>query len=155
MTPRPRHAEVSARFTWEPSLRALGWTLDGPVNLGETIVDRHAPSGRVALRWFGKTGAAQNLTFAELAGSSSQFAGFLASQGVGKGDRVAGFMPRIPETLVAMLGTWKVGAVYVPIFTGFGADAIAFRVRQAARRCCARSGSTAAASRLSPRPRRS
>jgi acetyl-CoA synthetase len=126
---RPDYAEVNARFTWEPSLRALGWTTDGPVNLGETIVDRHVSTGRVALRWFGKGGASQDLTFADLADLSGRFAGFLASRGVGKGHRVAGFMPRIPETLVAMLGSWKLGAVYVPIFTGFGADAIAFRMR--------------------------
>ena len=55
-------------------------------------------------------------------------AALLASLGVGKGDRVAGFMPRVPETLAIMLGTWKIGAIYVPIFTGFAADAIAFRV---------------------------
>ena len=96
MKPRPRYADVHARFTWEPSLRALGWTADGPVNLGETIVDRHAASGRVALRWFGKAGTSRNHTFAELARLSSQFAGFLARRGVGKGDRVAGFMPRSP-----------------------------------------------------------
>jgi acetyl-CoA synthetase len=127
--PRPRYADVTARFTWEPSFRALGWTADGPVNLGETIVDRHAATGRVALRWFGKAGTSQDHTFADLARLSSQFAGVLASRGVVKGDRVAGFLPRIPETLVAMLGTWKIGAIYVPIFTGFGADAIAFRMR--------------------------
>jgi acetyl-CoA synthetase len=125
---RPRYAEVNARFTWEPSLQALGWTTDGPVNLGETIVDRWASSGRVALRWFGKAGASRSLTFAALAELSRRFANLLASRGVGKGDRVAGFLPRIPETLVTMLGTWKLGAVYVPIFTGFGADAIAFRM---------------------------
>jgi len=99
------------------------------VNLGETIVDRHAATGRVALRWFGKTGTSRDATFADLARLSSRFAALLASRGVVKGDRVAGFLPRIPETLVAMLGTWKLGAIYVPIFTGFGADAIAFRVR--------------------------
>ena len=56
-------------------------------------------------------------------------AGFLRAAGVEKGDRVAGYLPRVPETLALMLGAWKAGAVYVPIFTGFGADAIAFRVR--------------------------
>jgi acetyl-CoA synthetase len=48
---------------------------------------------------------------------------------VRKGDRVAGFLPRVPETLAIMLGAWKAGAVYVPIFTGFGPDAVAYRVR--------------------------
>jgi acetyl-CoA synthetase len=61
-------------------------------------------------------------------------AGFLRTAGVGKGDRVAGYLPRVPETLALMLGTWKAGAVYVPIFTGFGADAIAFRVRHSGAR---------------------
>jgi acetyl-CoA synthetase len=129
VTPRPRYADLVARFSWEPSLGALGWTTDGPVNLGRTIVDRHASSGRAALRWFGRHGAERRVSFAELSEHSSRFAGFLASRGVGKGDRVAGFLPRIPETLVVMVGTWKLGAVYVPIFTGFGAGAIAYRIR--------------------------
>ncbi|HXJ78572.1 MAG TPA: AMP-binding protein [Candidatus Methylomirabilis sp.] len=129
MVKRPPYAEVKARFTWEPSFAALGWSTDRMVNLGSTIVDRHAASGRVALRWFGKTGAARDVSFAQLAEESSRFAGFLATRGVATGDRVAGFMPRIPETLVAMLGAWKLGAIYVPIFTGFGADAIGFRMR--------------------------
>ena len=57
----------------------------------------------------------------------------LATQGVDRGDRVAGFLPRIPEMLIAMIGTWKAGAVYVPIFTGFGPDAVEFRVRHSGR----------------------
>ena len=54
---------------------------------------------------------------------ASRFAGFLEGAGVKKGDRVAGFLPRVPETIAIMLGAWKAGAVYVPIFTGFGPDA--------------------------------
>jgi acetyl-CoA synthetase len=53
---------------------------------------------------------------------------------VRKGDRVAGFLPRVPETLAIMLGAWKAGAVYVPIFTGFGPDAVAYRVRHSGAR---------------------
>src|SRR5262249_37187376 len=113
---RPRYADVRARFTWEPSFRALGWTPDGPGNLGETIGDGHAATGRVALRWFGKAGTSRDCTFADLAQLSSLFAGVLAARGVVKGDRVAGLLPRIPETLIAMLGTWKLGGIYVPIF---------------------------------------
>ena len=98
------------------------------MNLAETFAERHAGSGRHALRWFGKSGGERTLSFDELARLASRFAGFLSSVGVGKGDRVAGVLPRVPETLAIMLGTWKAGAVYVPIFTGFGPDAIAFRV---------------------------
>ena len=53
---------------------------------------------------------------------------------MGRGDRVAGFLPRVPEMLIAMIGTWKAGAVYVPIFTGFGPDAVEFRVRHSGAR---------------------
>ncbi len=131
---RPTYADACARFSWQDSLDALGWTRDGAVNLADTIVGRHAQSGRIALRWFGKAGAERTLTFDELARMASRFASFLTATGVGKGDRVAGFLPRVPETLAIMLGTWKIGAVYVPIFTGFGADAITFRVRDSGAR---------------------
>jgi acetyl-CoA synthetase len=86
------------------------------------------------VRWFGRSGARRLLGFDDLATMAGRFAGVLASLGVGRGDRVAGFLPRVPETLAVMLGAWKIGAVYVPIFTGFGADAIAFRVRHSGAR---------------------
>lgn len=124
----PTYREASARFSWQQGLDALGWRVDGPVNLADTIVGRHARTRGVALRWFGATGAARAVSFDELARLASRVAGFLASAGVEKGDRVAGFLPRVPEMLAAMLGAWKTGAVYVPVFTGFGADAIKFRV---------------------------
>ena len=58
-----------------------------------------------------------------------RLAGWLRSRGLRAGDRVAGFLPRVPETIAIMLGTWKASGVYVPIFTGFGPDAIEFRLR--------------------------
>jgi acetyl-CoA synthetase len=125
---RPTHRDACQAFRWEESARAMGVTADAPVNLGRAIVDRHAGSGRAALRWFGKRGEARTYTFDELARLTARFANVLRERGVGPGDRVAGFLPRVPEMLIAMIGTWKVGAVYVPIFTGFGTDAIEFRV---------------------------
>ncbi len=123
------YRDACRAFRWEDTFRALEWDPAGTVNLGRTIVDRHAGASRPALRWFGKTGEGRTVTFDELGRESNRFAGWLRAQGVGKGDRVAGFMPRVPQTLVAMIGTWKAGAVYVPIFTGFGADAVEFRLR--------------------------
>ena len=131
---RPSHRDACQAFRWEESARAMGVTADAPVNLGRAIVDRHAGSGRAALRWFGKRGEARTYTFDELARLTARFANVLRERGVGPGDRVAGFLPRIPEMLIAMIGTWKVGAVYVPIFTGFGTDAIEFRVRHSGAR---------------------
>ena len=126
---RLSHAEARRAFRWEDTLHALGWSAGGPVDLARTIVDRHAASPRTALRWIGKTGASRTLSFRELGRLSAQVAGWLRSQNVCAGDRVAGFLPRVPETIAIMLGTWKAGGVYVPIFTGFGPDAIEFRLR--------------------------
>jgi acetyl-CoA synthetase len=126
---RPSYAEACRAFCWEDTLRALGWTSAGSVDLARTIIDRHAGGGRAALRWVGKNGASRTLTFDELSRLSAQVAGWLRSHGLREGDRVAGFLPRVPETIAIMLGTWKAGAVYVPIFTGFGPDAIEFRLR--------------------------
>jgi acetyl-CoA synthetase len=131
---RPTHRDACQAFRWEESARAMGFGGGGPVNLGRAIVDRHAGAGRAALRWFGRGGEDRTYTYDELAGLSARFAGVLRERGVGPGDRVAGFLPRIPEMLIAMLGTWKAGAVYVPIFTGFGPDAIEFRARHSGAR---------------------
>ena len=126
--PRPSYGEAVRDFRWADSMRALGWTPGDDVSLGETLVDRHATSGRSALSWLGKDGSRRAYTFGELSRLSNRFANLLRALGVDRGDRVAGYLPRVPETLVVMLGAWKAGAIYVPIFTGFGPDAIAYRV---------------------------
>jgi acetyl-CoA synthetase len=133
---RPTHRDACQTFRWEESARAMGFTAGAPVNLGRAIVDRHA-GGRPALSWFGKRGEARTYTFDELARLTNRFANVLRARGVGPGVRVAGFLPRIPEMLIAMIGAWKVGAIYVPIFTGFGPDAIEFRVRHSGARVLA------------------
>jgi acetyl-CoA synthetase len=134
MSGRPAYADAYRDFRWDESLAALGWTGLTSVDLGDTIVDRHVGSGRPALRWFGQDGAAVTVTYEELSASTGRFANLLRVLGVEPGERVAGFLPRIPETIVTMVGTWKAGAVYVPIFTGFGPDGIAFRIQDSGAR---------------------
>jgi acetyl-CoA synthetase len=134
MTSRPTYRDACRAFRWEESARALGWAPGEPVNLGHTIVDRHAGGGRPALRWLGKRGEDRTYSFDELGELTARFAAVLRAQGVEAGDRVAGFLPRVPEMLIAMIGTWKAGAVYVPIFTGFGPDAVEYRVRHSGAR---------------------
>jgi acetyl-CoA synthetase len=134
MTSRPTYRDACRAFRWEESARALGWAPGEPVNLGHTIVDRHAGGGRPALRWLGKRGEDRTYSFDELGELTARFAAVLRAQGVEPGDRVAGFLPRVPEMLIAMIGTWKAGAVYVPIFTGFGPDAVEYRVRHSGAR---------------------
>ena len=134
MTSRPTYGDVCRAFRWEASARALGWAAGDPVNLGHTIVDRHAGAGRPALRWLGKRGEDRTYSFDELGELTARFAAVLRARGIEPGDRVAGFMPRVPEMLVAMIGAWKAGAIYVPIFTGFGPDAVEYRVRHSGAR---------------------
>jgi len=134
MTSPPTYRDACRAFRWEESARALGWAPGEPVNLGHTIVDRHAGGGRPALRWLGKRGEDQTYSFDELGDLTARFAAVLRAHGVEPGDRVAGFLPRVPEMLIAMIGTWKAGAVYVPIFTGFGPDAVEYRVRHSGAR---------------------
>ena len=125
---RPSYQEACGSFEWRNVLRALGWEGRTDVNIAETIVDRNARTHGVALYWYGAGGEQEVITFRELALLTGRFASHLASIGVGKGDRVVGVLPRVPETLIAMLGCFKAGAVYVPVFTAFGPDAIRFRV---------------------------
>jgi acetyl-CoA synthetase len=90
--------------------------------------DRWAGDNSVALEWVGRDETRETLTFLELHDASARFANLLHSRGIGRGDTVAGLLPRIPELLVVVLGTWRVGAIYQPLFTAFGPAAIEHRV---------------------------
>lgn len=90
--------------------------------------DRHALPGRIALFWEGKDGRSATFTFSDLQDQASRFANFLLAQGVKRGDKVAGLLPRTAELLVVVLATWRIGAVYQPLFTAFGPKAIEHRL---------------------------
>ena len=130
----PSYEACCAAFRWDDVLDALGWRARATVNLGETLVDRFADTDRVALRWYGKAGATRTVSYRELAHETNRVAHWLAAAGVTKGDRVAVIMPRLPETVAILLGAWKAGAVYVPIFAGFGAAAIRHRINDSGAR---------------------
>ncbi|WP_286240728.1 AMP-binding protein [Neptuniibacter halophilus] len=108
----------------------IGNLKDG-FNVCEEIVDKWAEGDRVALKYEGAERPSSQLTFVELKEKAAQFANFLNSQGIGKGDRVAALLPRTPELLVVIMGTLRAGAVYQPLFTAFGSGAIEYRVQQA------------------------
>lgn len=93
--------------------------------------DRHVDGDKVALYWQGKDGRQVQYSFAELKKRSSQFANYLKAQGVGKGDRVSGLLPRTQELIITILAIWRIGAVYQPLFTAFGPKAIEHRLHLA------------------------
>ena len=90
--------------------------------------DRHALPGRIALFWEGRDGSDATWTYRDLQDRAARFANFLLAQGVGKGDKVAGLLPRTAELLIVVLATWRIGAVYQPLFTAFGPKAIEHRL---------------------------
>ena len=126
--PKPSYADAVRSFDWGAVDRDLGWHDQEPIDLGRTIVDRHADGARVALYWVGKHGSKVVVTYQDLSLLSNRIGNLLRALGVRDGDRIAGVLPRVPETIAVMIGVWKAGAVYVPIFTGFGPDAVGFRL---------------------------
>ncbi len=108
------------------------WYVGGQMNYVETALDQHArgPNAhKTALIWEGEDGAVMKLTYAELEGLTNQAANALHALGVGKGDRVGVYMPMVPETVAATLACGKLGAIFTPIFSGYGAEAIATRLQ--------------------------
>lgn len=131
-SPRRSYEQVFEAFRWKTVLDELGWSGRETVNLAETIVDRQGQGPRrdkAALLWIGAAGQEQRVNYRELSEASARFANLLVRHGVRKGDRVATLMPRVPETFVALLGILKAGAVFVPIFSGFGPDSVRFRIQ--------------------------
>jgi acetyl-CoA synthetase len=126
--PSENYTDAIQAFDWSAVHETLGWEPDGKVSLGDSIVDRHVANEHVALICVGLDGAERRLTYRELSQASNRFANLLQRLGVEPGDRVAGLMPRGPEVIIAIIGTLKLGAIYVPIFTGFGPDSIRFRL---------------------------
>jgi len=128
----PAYDECIAAFRAEDVEAMLSGDLATGLNVCVECCDRHADGDRVALYWEGVDGKSSNHTFAEFRDDAARFANFLNSHGIGPGDRVAVMLPRIPELMVVALGVWRVGAVYMPMFTAFGPKAIDYRLERGA-----------------------
>ena len=109
------------------------WFTGGSINVAHNCVDKWAAStpDRAAVVWEGEDGAVRTVTYAELRETADRLAGGLRSLGVGRGDAVGIFMPMAPEIVAATLACAKLGAVYLPIFSGYAADAVATRLEDA------------------------
>ncbi len=110
------------------------WFVGGRLNVSYNCLDRHVDAGRgdkVAFHWEGEPGDTRTITYAELLDEVCRFANVLRSLGVEEGDRVAIYMPMIPELPVAMLACTRIGAAHSVIFGGFSPDSIIDRVNDA------------------------
>lgn len=126
-----RLEDVYRDFTWEKCMREhLDWAPAGHFNITHEAIDRHAADPKkVAIFYVSPDGREQKYTFREMKNLTSRFANVLRSLGVNKGDRVARMLPRTVENYITFLGTWKAGAVDVPVFTAYGPEAIEYRVK--------------------------
>jgi len=135
-------AEQAERISWaEPFEETLDWSdapfakwfVGGKLNAAYNCVDRHVDAGngdRVALHWVGEPeDDTRALTYSDLKDEVSKAANALTELGVETGDRVAIYMPMLPETAIAMLACARIGAPHTVVFGGFSADALASRVK--------------------------
>ena len=114
---------------WQPPYAR--WFAGGRLNASVQCVDRHVKTWRkskVAIYWEGETGETRVLSYSTLFRDVNRFASVLKKLGVGKGDKVALYLPMIPELPIFMLACGRIGAVHTVVFSGFSAQAICDRV---------------------------
>jgi acetyl-CoA synthetase len=135
-------ALAGARLDWvedfhttlEWDLPFAKWFVGGKLNIAYNCVDRHVERGlgdKVAYHWVGEPGDTRTITFADLQREVSRAANALLELGIGTGDRVAIYMPMIPELPIAMLACARIGAPHTVVFGGFSAEALSDRINDA------------------------
>ena len=135
-------ADFASELEWStPWTRVLEWNpphakwfVGGTLNASVNCVDRHARGPRrnkAAIVWEGEPGDRRTLTYFDLYRQVSQFANVLKSLGVKRGDRVALYLPLIPELAIAMLACARIGAVHSVVFGGFSAESLRDRINDA------------------------
>ena len=124
-TPYARVLDESRGVQWPT------WFPGGRLNLADNCLDRHLDAGREAqpaVVWEADDGRSRTLTYGELGTEVNRLASALRGLGVGEGDRVGIFLPMSPEAAIATLAVARIGAIYTPCFSGFGAGAVASRL---------------------------
>jgi len=127
------HKPFSQILDWSNAPFAK-WFHDGELNVSYNCIDRHVEAGwgkRVALFFEGEPGDQKVYTYADLLREVKKAANVLTNLGIEAGDRVAIYMPMIPEAIIAMQAVARIGAVHSVVFGGFSADALASRVQDA------------------------
>jgi acetyl-CoA synthetase len=124
----------SLRYTWDTKARKIEhtWFADGELNVSYNCLDRHLGTPiakKTAILWQGEAeDAVKKFTYEQLHKEVCKFANVMKSKGIKKGDRVAIYMPMVPELAIAMLACTRIGAIHSIIFGGFSSDAIQGRV---------------------------
>ena len=127
--PYTQVVDLSAGIEWPR------WCAGGRLNIADNCVDKWAADpaarDRPAILWEGEEGTTRTLTYGQLAAEVNRCANALRGLGIGLGDAVGLFMPMTPEIAIALLALAKIGAVALPLFSGYGAGAVASRLADA------------------------
>ena len=127
--PYSRILDVSAGVQWPR------WCIDGRLNIVGNCIDKRRDDARPAIKWEGESGSTRELSYRELAQEVCRAANALRRLGLGKGDVVALDMPMLPETAIALFAIAKIGAIVLPLFSGYGAEALTTRLDDAGAVC--------------------
>lgn len=128
MSKMPRYEDAVQRFRIEDEIARLYGNPGTGINAYVECCGRYTGQNRLALRAISAGGELREFSFDDLADMSGRGANVLKAAGVRAGDVVAGMLPRVPELVALILGTWRIGAVYQPLFTAFGPKAIEHRL---------------------------
>ena len=110
------------------------WCVDGEMNIAHNMLDKYTGTPtdeKIAIKSETEDGTIRTLTYKELREEVNKMAATLRSLGLGKGDAIGVFMPMVPEIVIAMLAIIKIGGIFLPLFSGFGASAIVSRLKDA------------------------
>ncbi|MCE9625456.1 MAG: AMP-binding protein, partial [Deltaproteobacteria bacterium] len=126
--PYDKLLDTSEGFPWAK------WFLGGKLNIVDHCIDRQVELGnasKLAFIWEGDCGAVKKVTYGELQFQVDRLAAALKNLGVGEGDRVGLYLPMIPEMVTSFFACLKIGAIVIPIFSGFGPEPLAVRLKNA------------------------
>jgi acetyl-CoA synthetase len=121
--------DASAGMPW------TRWCVGGSLNIIHNCIDKRARDTRPAIKWEGEDASVRALTYAQLATEVNRTANGLRQLGVRKGHVIAIVMPMLPETAIALFAVAKIGAIILPLFSGYGAEAIRTRLEDAGAVC--------------------
>src|SRR5690606_27485839 len=124
------HRPFTQTLDWSEAPFAK-WFADGALNVAYNCLDRHVEAGngdRVAIHWEGEPGDSRTITYAELTAEVKRAANALKALGLQQGDRVAIYLPVIPEAVIAMLAVARLGAAHSVVFGGFSAESLRSRI---------------------------
>jgi acetyl-CoA synthetase len=114
-------------WDWGDAAAAAGMSADGAFNCGTVQL-----TAERAIDWVHLDGSVTSVSGAELTALARQISAVLAGLGIGRGDRVAGLLSRRPETFAIAMAVWRLGALYVPLYSGFGGEALRVRLQDSA-----------------------